>query len=138
MDATVSWKQRMSFSGVSDSGFTVPIGTVPEVGGDDDGARPMELFLMGLGGCTGMDVISILQKKKQQVTFFDVRIHADRATEHPKIFTAIEIEYIVGGVDIDRVAVERAVQLSAEKYCPAQAMLAQIAPITTRITIHDE
>ncbi len=77
MDATVSWKQRMSFSGSSDSGFSIPLGTRPQVGGDNDGARPLELFLIGLGGCTGMDVISILEKKKQQVTFFDVKIHAD-------------------------------------------------------------
>ncbi|MBI9048561.1 MAG: OsmC family protein [Anaerolineaceae bacterium] len=138
MDATVSWKERMSFSGKSDSGFTIPLGTSAQVGGDDDGARPMELFLIGLGGCTGMDVISILSKKKQEVTYFDVKIHADRANEHPKVFTAIEVEYIVGGKNIDRVAVERAVQLSAEKYCPAQAMLSKIATLTMRITILEE
>lgn len=138
MDATVSWKQRMSFDGKADSGFTIPLGTDPSVGGDDDGSRPMELFLVGLGGCTGMDVISILSKKKQEVTSFDVKIHAERADTHPKVFTSIEVEYIVGGKDIDRTAVERAVQLSAEKYCPAQAMLSQIAPLTTKITILDE
>jgi putative redox protein len=138
MDATVSWKQRMSFEGKTDSGFTIPLGTVPAVGGDDDGPRPMELFLVGLGGCTGMDVISILSKKKQEVTFFDVKIHAERADEHPKVFTSIEVEYIVRGKNINRAAVERAVQLSADKYCPAQAMLSQIAPLTTKITILDE
>jgi putative redox protein len=138
MDATVSWNQRMSFTGISDSGFSIPLGTGPELGGDNDAARPMELFLIGLGGCTGMDVMSILRKKKQQVTSFDVRIHADRASEHPKVFTAIEVEFVVGGKDIEWEAVERAVQLSAEKYCPAQAMLSQVAPITTRITILPE
>jgi putative redox protein len=135
MDATVRWEKRMSFTGLSDSGFSVPIGTSPEVGGDNDAPRPMELILLGLGGCTGMDVVSILQKKKQNVSSFEIKVHAERAPEHPKVFTAIEIEYIIGGKEIDPAAVARAVQLSAEKYCPAQAMLAQIAPITTRITI---
>jgi putative redox protein len=138
MDATVSWKQRMSFDGKTDSGFTVQLGTSPEVGGDDDGPRPMELFLVGLGGCTGMDVISILSKKKQEVSSFDIKVHAEKAEQHPKVFTSIEIEYVVGGKDIDRAAVERAVQLSSEKYCPAQAMLSQIVPLTTRITILDK
>ena len=138
MKANVHWQQRMSFEGLSDSGFSVPMGSVPEVGGDNDAPRPMELILLGLGGCTGMDVISILQKKKQQVTSFDIRLNAERAGQHPKVFTAIEIEYIVRGKDIDPAAVERAVQLSAEKYCPAQAMLGQIAPIKTKITIENE
>ena len=138
MDATVRWQQRMSFEGLSDNGFSVPMGTVPEVGGDNDGPRPMELILLGLGGCTGMDVISILQKKKQLVSSFDIQLHAERASEHPHVFTAIEIEYIVRGKDIDPAAVERAVQLSSEKYCPAQAMLGQVAPITIKITIEDE
>lgn len=138
MDAIVSWQQRMSFSGMSDSGFSVPIGTTAESGGDDDAVRPVELILIGLGGCTGMDVISILEKKKQKVTAFDIKLHADRSQEHPKVFTAIEIEYIVSGKEIDRVAVERAVQLSTEKYCPAFAMLSKIAPISTRITIETD
>jgi putative redox protein len=135
MDAKVIWKNRMSFDGTSDSGFTVPLGTTPEVGGDDDGFRPLELLAVGLAGCTAMDVVSILTKKRQELTSFEVRVHADRQDEHPKVFTHITIEYVLSGNDLSREAVERAVQLSAEKYCPAQAMFAKIIPIDLKITI---
>jgi len=136
MDARIIWKGRMSFIGEADSGFKIPLGTTPDVGGDNDGSRPMELLAIGLGGCTAMDVISILQKKRQDVTAFEVQVHAERADEHPRVFTQIGLEYIVTGNLLEREAVERAVQLSAEKYCPAQAMLNQILPIQIKITIH--
>ncbi len=123
MDAKVTWKKGLSFTGTADSGFSVPLGADPSVGGDDDGFRPMELIAIGLIGCTGMDVLSILQKKRQDVTNFEVRVDAERAVEHPKVFTHMTIEYLVEGHDIDPTAVERAIELSAEKYCPAQAML---------------
>jgi putative redox protein len=135
MEAKVVWKGRMSFSGSSESGYWVPLGASPIVGGEDDGFRPMELIAIGLAGCTGMDVISILEKKKQKVTNFEVKVHAQKASEHPKVFTSIEIEYFVQGKDIDRAAVERAVELSETKYCPAQAMLGKSIPITHKITI---
>ena len=135
MDAKVIWKNRMSFEGTSDSGFTVPLGTTPAVGGDDDGFRPLELLAVGLAGCTAMDVVSILTKKRQELTSFEVRVHADRQDEHPKVFTHLTIEYVLSGNDLSREAVERAVQLSAEKYCPAQAMFAKIVPIDLKITI---
>ncbi len=135
MDAKVIWKNRMSFEGTSDSGFRVALGTTPEIGGDDDGFRPLELLAVGLAGCTAMDVISILTKKRQEVTSFEVKVHADRQEEHPKVFTHLTIEYLVGGNNIAREAVERAIQLSAEKYCPAQAMFARIVPIDLKITI---
>jgi putative redox protein len=105
------------------------------VGGENDGFRPMELIAIGLAGCTGMDVISILEKKKQNVSNFEVRIHAEKAADHPKVFTNIEIEYLIQGVGIDRAAVERAVELSETKYCPAQSMLGKAVPITHKITI---
>lgn len=135
MDAQVIWKNRMSFEGTSDSGFKVPLGTSPEIGGDNDGFQPMELLAVGLAGCTAMDVISILTKKRQEVTSFEVRVHADRQEEHPKVFSHLTIEYIVGGKEISQEAVQRAVQLSAEKYCPAQAMFTKVAPIDLKITI---
>ncbi len=135
MDAQVIWKKRMSLEGTSDSGFKVPLGTAPEIGGDDDGFRPLELLAVGLAGCTAMDVVSILTKKRQEVTSFEVKVHADCQEAHPKVFTHLTIEYIVGGKEISREAVERAVQLSAEKYCPAQAMFAKVAPIDLKITI---
>ena len=130
MDAKVIWKNRMSFEGTSDSGFTVPLGTTRPVGGDDDGFRPLELLAIGLAGCTAMDVVSILSKKRQELTSFEVRVHADRQDEHPKVFTHLTIEYVLSGNELSREAVERAVQLSAEKYCPAQAMFAKIVPST--------
>lgn len=135
MDARVIWNGRMSFSGTADSGFTVPLGTDASVGGDDDGFRPMEMLLVGLAGCTAMDTISILAKKKQDVHAFEVKVHSDRAGEHPKVFTHITLEYIVSGKQIDPAAVERAVELSATRYCPAQAMLSKAVEIATKITI---
>ena len=125
----------MSFTGSAESGFTIPLGTSPDVGGDNDGLRPMELLAIGLAGCTAMDVISILQKKKQEVTGFEVQVHADRAEEQPHVFTKIIIEYLVSGRKVERAAVERAVQLSAEKYCPAQAMFSKVVPIELKISL---
>lgn len=127
----------MSFDGNGPSGFNIPLGTDPSVGGDNDGTRPLELLAIGLAGCTGMDVISILQKKKQRVTGFEVKVHADRADEHPRVFTRVTIEYIVTGHAIDANAVARAVELSETKYCPAQAMLSKTAPFEHKITILD-
>jgi putative redox protein len=135
MDARVIWKEGMSFDGTADSGFEVSLGALPAVGGKDDGFRPMELIAIGLAGCTAMDVISILRKKKQEVTAFEVLVRAERGQEHPKVFTRLEIEYIVRGKDLSREAVERAVQLSADTYCPAQAMFKKIAPMELKITI---
>jgi putative redox protein len=136
MEAKVVWKGKMSFTGNGESGFDVPLGTDPGVGGDDDGLRPMELIGIGLAGCTAMDVISILNKKKQKVNKFEVQVHAETAKEHPQVFTRIEIEYIVSGEDIDPAAVARAVELSETKYCPAQAMISKSAVMSHKITIN--
>lgn len=136
MDAKVTWKGRMSFDGQAfTSNFSLPLGTEPEVGGDADGFRPLELFLVGLAGCTGMDVISILQKKKQAVSAFEVKVHAEREHEHPRVFNSVLVEYVVTGQNIDLAAVERAVELSETKYCPAQAMLSKAVQIDHKITI---
>ena len=135
MDAKVTWQGRMTFTGSADSGFPVQLGTDPAVGGDNDGTRPMELIAMGLAGCTAMDVISILQKKRQEVTGFEVRVHTERADEHPKVFTHIIIEYLVEGRNVDPAAVERAMELSETKYCPAQAMLGKVVQIELKYKI---
>ena len=137
MDGKVIWKENMSFEGTADSGFKVPLGTVAELGGADDGFRPLELLIIGLAGCTAMDVISILKKKKQDMQNFEVLVHADRAEEHPKVFTHLVIEYVVSGNNLDRAAVERAVELSETKYCSAQAMFKKVAPIDLRITLKE-
>ena len=137
MDAKVTWKQRLSFDGTATSGFSLPLGSRPEVGGDNDGFRPMELLLIGLAGCTAMDVISILMKKKIEVLSFDVSVHADRREEHPQVFTRASIEYHLRGRSIDRASVEHAVELSETKYCSAQAMLGKTFPIDQKITIEE-
>jgi putative redox protein len=129
MDAKVTWKGRMSFTGTSQTGFSLPLGAEPSVGGDNDGFRPMELIALGLAGCTAMDVISILQKKRQDVTAFEVRVSAERSADHPKVFTHIQVEYVVEGCNVDPAAVERAIELSTTKYCPAQAMLGKAVKI---------
>jgi putative redox protein len=113
----------MTFTGTADSGFTLPLGASPGVGGDNDGFQPMELIAIGLAGCAAMDVISILTKKRQDVTGFEVKVHAERASEHPKVFTHAVVEYLVSGHNLDEAAVVRSIELSAIRYCPAQAML---------------
>jgi len=97
----------------------------------------MELLLIGLAGCTAMDVISILMKKKIEVLSFDVSVHADRREEHPQVFTRASIEYHLRGRSIDRASVEHAVELSETKYCSAQAMLGKTFPIDRKITIEE-
>jgi putative redox protein len=135
MDAKVTWKQGMSFDGAANTGFTVPLGADPSVGGANDGFRPLELMAVSLAGCTAMDVISILKKKQQQVSAFEVNVHADQADDHPHVFTHVVIEYVVTGKGIDPAAVERAMQLSKDKYCPAQSMLAKAVPMELKYTI---
>jgi putative redox protein len=137
MNATVTWTNRLAFSGTADSGFTVPLDAETVVGGDENGFRPMELFLIGLGGCTGMDTISILKKKQQDVTAFEIRVQADRKSDHPKVFSHILVEYVISGHHLDRNAAERAVELSVSKYCPAQAMLSASVSIEHKITLVD-
>ena len=112
MQASVNWDHGLTFTGTADSGFEIALGASPAVGGEDDGFRPLELMLVSLAGCTGMDVISILSKKRQDITGFRVRVDAERAEEHPKVFTAITVHYTVRGRNIDPAAVERAIELS--------------------------
>lgn len=136
MDAKATWSRGLSFTGsAAGSGFSVALGADAKVGGANDGFRPLELLLVGLAGCTGMDVISILQKKRQDITAFEVRAHAEQGADHPRIFTRISVEYVVTGRGVDREAVERAVELSETKYCAAQAMLGKSAALERSITI---
>ena len=138
MKAKVDWHGKLSFTGSADTGFEVPLGANPKVGGDNDGFRPLELMAVSLAGCTAMDVISILQKKRQQITDFRVEVDADRTDEHPKVFTEAVVEYHVTGKDVDEKAVVRAIELSATRYCPAQSMLAKVFPMALKYFIYDE
>lgn len=135
--ATVHFNGGMEFvatGGTSGKGCVIDASS--EGGGSNAGSRPMELLLYGLGGCTGMDVISILRKKRQQVTGFDLNLAGDRAPENPKRYTAIHIEYVVTGKGIDPNAVERAIQLSEDKYCSARASFN--CPVTSSFRIVEE
>ena len=131
MDIKLNWIDGMSFEGAGDSGF------VQKMDGENNAAPPMEFIALGLAGCTAMDVISILRKKKQPVAGFQVTVHADRAEEHPKVFSRAVIEYLVTGKDVDEAALLRAIELSAEKYCPAQAMLSKAFPMRLIYKIFD-
>ena len=135
MEAKVTWHKGLSFTGTADSGFTLPLGGKKDVGGNEDGFQPMEMFLVGLAGCTGMDVISILAKMRQEVTNFEVKVHADRVDQHPKVFSEIMIEYTITGKNLDPKLVEKAVTLSETTYCPGQAILIKTAKIDHKITI---
>ena len=136
MESKVVWQDNMAFEAHLD-GHNFYIDADPKAGGQNKGPRPKGLTLVSLAGCTAMDVISILQKMKQDVTQFEVKVHADRAEEHPKVFISLALEYVVTGKNIDRVAVEKAVDLSETRYCSAQAMLRKAVPIESRITIQE-
>ena len=138
MKATVQWKDKMTFIGMPASGFPVQMDADSAFGGSNNGVRPMEMIALGLAGCTGMDVISILQKKRQQVTQFEVHVNAPRSAEHPKVFTNAVITYIVTGKNVDESALLRSIELAATKYCPAQFMLAQIFPMELHYEIYEE
>ena len=126
MEAKVIWQGGMKLDGTADSGFHVPLSARLAYGGDEQGFTPMELIATGLAGCTAMDVIAILQKKRQEVTAFEVRAHIQRAAEHPRVFTQAVIEYYVTGRGVDEEAVRRSIELSATRYCPATAMFRRV------------
>ena len=137
MKCRVKWLDHMSFVGESGSGHSVVMDGAPEAGGRDLGIRPMEMLLLGLGGCTAFDVVSILHKSRQQITDCEVEIEAERAPEVPKVFTRIHVHFIVSGKDLDPGRVERAVELSANKYCSASRTLEKAAEITHDFEIRE-
>ncbi|MCI0519208.1 MAG: OsmC family protein [Chloroflexi bacterium] len=136
MDAKVVWEKNLKFTGSAGT-HSLPLDAEIAVGGGGEGFLPMQLIATGLAGCTSMDVISILRKKRQDVTAFEVQVHAPRAGEHPKVFTSAEIEYFVTGHAVDEAAVLRAIELSATRYCPAQSMLSKVFPITMKYHIYE-
>jgi len=137
MDAKVTWKKDMVFETVADSGKAVMLdaNSNPE---QRQGPAPMELILMGLIGCTAMDVVSIMEKKKQHMTAFEVKVHADRRQEYPKSYTRAEIEYMATGHGVDEAAFVRSIELSVEKYCPVNDMLSKAFPILNHYTIYED
>jgi len=130
MKARVKWLDHMSFVGESGSGHSVVMDGAPEDGGRNLGVRPMEMLLLGMGGCTAFDVVLILKRARQEIVDCEVELEAERASEVPKVFTKIHVHYIVKGRDLNEKQVARAVSLSAEKYCSASIMLAEVAEIS--------
>jgi len=138
MEATVRLVDGMRFIAEGATGHSVVMDGDPKFGGRDTASRPTELVLMGLGGCTGMDVISILRKKRQDVSDLEIVVSAKRADSHPRKFTDINIEFVVKGRDISGEAVKRAVQLSMDKYCSVKATLEGVAKITHSFRVVEE
>jgi len=130
MRASVKWLGEMAFEGLSGSGHSVILDSSPDFGGQDKGMRPMEMMLLGLGGCTSIDVMNILKKSRQDVTDCVAEIEAERAEEHPKVFTRIHVHFKVTGRDLSAPRVERAIALSAETYCSASIMLGKTAEVS--------
>ena len=138
MKATVKWLDHMSFVGESGSGHSVVMDGAPDVGGRNMGVRPMEMVLLGLGGCTAFDVVLILQRQRQRLTDCQVVVEAERASEVPKVFTKIHVHYIVKGHDLDARKVERAVSMTAEKYCSVSIMLSASVEMSHDFEIIEE
>jgi putative redox protein len=129
-EAKVIFTQGLQFVGEASSGHAIVMDGDPEVGGDNTGLRPMELLLVGLGGCAGMDVVSILRKKKQEVTGLEITVRGQKADKYPKKYTDIVIEFLVKGKNISEEAVKRAIGLSMDKYCSVKATLEGSAKIS--------
>ena len=137
MDAKVTWKKSMAFEAVADSGKSIML----DANSDPEerlGPSPMELILMGLVGCTAMDVVSIMEKKKQDMTAFEVKVHADRSEQYPKPYSRAEIEYVATGHALDEAALKRAIELSIQKYCPVHHMLSKAFPISQRYVLFED
>ena len=123
------WVEGMKFVGAGWSGHEVVMDANTESGGDDCGARPMELLLVGLAGCTGMDVVSLLRKMRVPFTGIELSVSADKSEEHPSVFTAIRLEYVVRGRGVDPEKVKKTIELSQERYCSVSAMLKKACPV---------
>ncbi len=134
MDAKVTWDRDLRFIGVADSGYPIKLDSKS---GPESGAGPVELTAIALAGCTAMDVISILTKKRKKVSSLEVQVHADRSGDYPKVITQATLEYLVTGHEIDEASVRRAIELSVRQYCPVHAMLSKAFPIQLNYSIFE-
>ena len=137
MKAKIKWLDGRAFVGESGSGHAVVMDGAPGAGGRNIGVRPMEMLLLGLGGCTAFDVVMILEKGREKVTGFEVDLEAERAAEEPKVFTHVKMIYRLKGKSLKASAVERAIKLSEEKYCSATAMFRHTAKIEYEWTVEE-
>lgn len=138
MKARAKWVEGMAFMGEAGSGHAVMMDGAPEYGGRNIGIRPMEMLLIGLAGCTGFDVVSILKKGREAVTGCEVEVEAERAASDPKVFTKIHLRYRISGKGLAYAKAERAVTLSKEKYCSASIMLGATAEMSYELDVVDE
>ena len=138
MKASIKWVEDVMFLGQSGSGHTVVMDGPPEAGGHNLGIRPMEMLLLGMGGCAAFDVVTILRKSRQNVTYCRVELEAQRAEDVPKVFTRIRVHFIVSGKELSEAQVRRAMALSFEKYCSASVMLGKTAEITHDLTLVED
>ena len=130
MNISVKWIDGMSMVGKSDSGHAIVMDGPPEIGGENLGVRPMEMLLLGMTGCTMIDVLSILKKMREDVVDCQTQVNADRSEEYPKVFTNIHVHFVLRGKQLNPLKVDKAIKLSAEKYCSASIMIGKTAIIT--------
>ena len=130
MNISVKWIDGMLMVGKSDSGHAIVMDGPPEIGGENLGVRPMEMLLLGMAGCTMIDVVSTLNKMREDVVDCQTQVSADRAEEYPKVFTNIHVHFILSGKQLNPSKVDKAIKLSAEKYCSASIMIGKTATIT--------
>lgn len=125
----VNWVKGMLFAGAGWSGHTVTMDAGGDFDGNDSAARPMELMLVSLCGCTGMDVVSLLKKMRVEFSGIELNVRAEKTEDHPHVFTRIDLEYVITGNDVDEAKLKKAIDLSQEKYCSVTAMLRKACPI---------
>ena len=130
MKAEINWQQNVCFEAVTETGHKIIMDGARDHGGENAGARPMELLLVGMGGCTSFDVVGILKKARADLHALKIELQAERAKEVPSVFTKIHVHFILTGTGLKENLVARAIELSAEKYCSASIMLGQTAKIT--------
>ena len=130
MNISVKWIDGMLMVGKSDSGHAVVMDGPPEIGGENLGVRPMEMLLLGMTGCTVIDVVSTLKKMREDIVDCQTQVSADRSEEYPKVFTNIHIHFVLRGKQLNPLKVDKAIKLSAEKYCSASIMIGKTAIIT--------
>jgi putative redox protein len=136
--AKVTYVQGLQFVGEASSGHAIVMDSDPEVGGHNSGPKPMELLLIGIGGCSGMDVVSILKKKRQDITGIEVNVRGEEAEDYPKKYTAVTIEFVVRGRNISEDAVKKAIDLSMNKYCSVKATIEGSAKVNFSYRIVSE
>jgi putative redox protein len=138
MEALARWQEGLQFQGTFSTGSGILMDASEKDGGDDKGPRPVELLGMALAGCSGMDVLAILRKKRMEVSAFQVSVHGEQQKKPPKVFKELRVVYDVTGRGVKLDAVQQAVHLTEQKYCSVSAMIRQVVPITSEVRIHEE